>query len=160
MQKLSNAPIDLNPKHTQALRQLTDIFNEAARITDNKENTPVTRVNNTAVPRVQPPTPAPRVPTPANNSPSLQPSTSTDPTAPKVLATIPRVHQRTTRNNTPMPTIYEESRQALQRTKRRDKQTNNTAPQTTRPRQSIAQYRQQQEVIQQATPAKLPNVST
>jgi hypothetical protein len=30
MPKLSNAPIDLNPKHTQALRQLTEIFSEAA----------------------------------------------------------------------------------------------------------------------------------
>ena len=30
MPKLSNAPIDLNPKHTQALRPLTEIFSEAA----------------------------------------------------------------------------------------------------------------------------------
>ena len=30
IEKMSNAPIDLNPKHTQALRQLATIFNEAA----------------------------------------------------------------------------------------------------------------------------------
>jgi hypothetical protein len=131
MQKLSNAPIDLNQKHTQALRQLTEIFNEAVRIPGNKENTPVTRVNNTAVPRVNPSTPAPRVQTASDNSPILQPLTSTDPTAPRILATVPRVHQHHTRNNTPMSTIYEESHQALRRTKRREKPTNTTAPQTT-----------------------------
>jgi hypothetical protein len=77
MQKLSNAPIDLNPKHTAALRELTEIFNETARVTNNKENTPAPRVNN-ASPRVNPDTPVPRVQA-TNKTKPLQPSTSTNP---------------------------------------------------------------------------------
>ena len=126
MQKLTNAPIDLNPKHTEALRQLTSIFNEAARLADDKENSSAPRVHNTSVPRVNP-TPLPRVHT-ANKEKPLQPSTSTNSTSPKVLATTPRVHQRHTRNNTPMPTIHEESKQSLQRTRRREKVAESTSP--------------------------------
>jgi hypothetical protein len=112
MQTLSNAPIDLNPKHTQALRKLTEIFNEAARIDNaDKENNPPPRVN-TQPARVN--HPAPRV----------QPSTSHDPTSPKVLATQPRVHQRVTRQNTPMPTIFEETPRSLQRIRTRENKPN------------------------------------
>jgi hypothetical protein len=90
MQKLSNAPIDLNPKHTDALRKLTEIFNEAACVDDeNTENNP-----------------APRVKQPLTR---VQPSSSHDPTSPKVLTVQPRIHQRITRSNTPMPTIHEET---------------------------------------------------
>ena len=67
MQKLSNAPIDLNPKHTAALRELTEIFNETARVTKDKENTPSPRVNN-ASPRVNPDTPVTRVQATNNNN--------------------------------------------------------------------------------------------
>jgi hypothetical protein len=80
MQKLANAPIDLNPKHTQALWQLTEIFNEAARVSDNKENSPAPRVTNTSAPRVQ---------TTSDTANPLGPSTSTDPTAPQLLEQPP-----------------------------------------------------------------------
>ncbi len=69
MQKLSNAPIDLNPKHMDALRKLTEIFNEAACVDDeNTENNP-----------------APRVKQPLTR---VQPSSSHDPTSPKVLTVM------------------------------------------------------------------------
>jgi hypothetical protein len=69
MQKLSNAPIDLNPKHMDALRKLTEIFNEAACVDDeNTENNP-----------------APRVKQPLTR---VQPASSHDPTSPQVLTVI------------------------------------------------------------------------
>jgi hypothetical protein len=69
MQKLSNAPIDLNPKHMDALRKLTEIFNEAACVDDeNTENNP-----------------APRVKQPLTR---VQPASSHDPTSPKVLTVM------------------------------------------------------------------------
>jgi hypothetical protein len=73
MQKLTNAPIDLNPKHTEALRQLTEIFNEAARLANDKENSPAPRVHNAAAPRVNPTTSVPRVQTTKKNHCSRQP---------------------------------------------------------------------------------------
>ena len=40
MNQLSKAPINLNPKHTNALHKLTEKFNEAAHIdSSNKETT-------------------------------------------------------------------------------------------------------------------------
>jgi hypothetical protein len=147
MQQLTNAPIDLNPKHIDALRKLTDIFNEAARVTDtDKENMPAPRVNS----------PAPRVQQPA---PRVLPTTSHDPTAPKVIAAQPRIHQRVTRRNNPMPMIHEESPRSLQRTRTRENKNKAPPVLTARPRRTIAQaqYKQKQAALNRATPTKYPS---
>jgi hypothetical protein len=76
------APVDLEPRHNQALCDLSNIFNQ---------NIKHTSEGAVKVPRV------------AN-----EPSTSHNATAPRVLRTTPRIHQCQTRNNTPvLPTIVE-----------------------------------------------------
>jgi len=76
------APFDLTPKHTAALRQLANIFQEAAGIKKDGNKYP---------------------------QPRVQTSTSSNHTSPRVIATKPQVHQQLTRNNQPMPTITEEA---------------------------------------------------
>eukprot|EP00956_Cyclotella_meneghiniana_P031406 scaffold82313_cov39-Cyclotella_meneghiniana.AAC.3 len=132
IKNLNSAPIDLNPKYTAALRQLAEIFKDIVVEKDDiTEEQPVPRVNNTPVPRVN------------------TPSTSHDPTAPRVLRAQPRVHQRKTRNNTPIPTIHEESKQAMQRTRRRvNRQANkenasSEANQQKKKKRTIAEYQRQ-----------------
>lgn len=87
-----------------------------------------------------------------------QPSTSHNPISPRVIATQPLVRQRRTRSNTPMPTIHEETTQALQRIHTRDNKNKPVHEPIARPRRTIAQYKQQQATITQATPTKLPDV--
>jgi hypothetical protein len=84
--KHSKAPINLDHSHTSALRQLTEIFHTLETVNEEKDTPP--RVHGQ----------------PAR----VQPSTSHDATAPRVVAQQPRVHQRTTRANKPMPAIAEE----------------------------------------------------
>eukprot|EP00956_Cyclotella_meneghiniana_P018824 scaffold31709_cov41-Cyclotella_meneghiniana.AAC.14 len=70
IKNLINAPIDLNPKYTAALRQLADIFKDTVVEKDEtteEQSVPRVRVNNTPVPRVN------------------TPSTSHNPKAPRVL---------------------------------------------------------------------------
>ncbi|KAL7503323.1 hypothetical protein ACHAXN_001123 [Cyclotella atomus] len=79
-----NAPIDLEPRHSQALRDLSNIFQQSIKQTSEGEGE------------------SPRVAT--------EPSTSHNTTAPRVVQLAPRIHQRTTRRNTPiLPTIQEET---------------------------------------------------
>jgi hypothetical protein len=79
-----NAPIDLEPRHNQALRDLSNIFQQSVKQTSEGDGK------------------SPRVAT--------EPSTSHDTTAPRVLRLAPRIHQRRTRSNTPfLPTIQEEA---------------------------------------------------
>ena len=81
-----NAPVNLEPVHNQALRDLASIFDQT--VTDNKH-------------------------TSEGEQSTITPSTSHDTTAPRVLRTKPRVHQRITRRNTPfLPTIEEEASKA------------------------------------------------
>jgi hypothetical protein len=80
-----NAPVDLEPRHNQALRDLSNIFQDAV-----KKSAPISKGDENTPPRV------------AN-----QPSTSNDTTSPRVVRATPRLHQRITRNNSPMPTIKE-----------------------------------------------------
>jgi hypothetical protein len=84
--KHSKAPINLEPNHTAALRELAAIFDTVTKVTDD-DNEPAPRVKASAL--------------------RVQPSTSHDATSPRVIAQQPQVHQRTTRRNTPMPTIHE-----------------------------------------------------
>jgi hypothetical protein len=84
--KHSKAPINLDHSHTSALRQLTEIFHTLETVNEEKDTPP-------------------RVP---GQPTRVQPSTSHDATAPRVVAQQPRVHQRTTRANKPMPAIAEE----------------------------------------------------
>jgi hypothetical protein len=156
IEKMSNAPIDLNPKHTQALRQLATIFNEAARVDEDKENTTPPRVNKSAEQMINTSNSAPRVNNNTTASKTTQPSTSFDATSPRVLRLQPRVHERTTRNNTPMPTIHEESKQALQRTHQREKPTPQPKPIHNRPRRTIAQYQRAKAIVENNTPDRLP----
>ena len=96
IQTLSKAPIDLNPQHTTALRQLADIFNSATQ-NDNsttRSSQMQTMQTHASATRVNTHAPVPRVNTP---------STSADPTAPKTLLSQHHIHQRHTRNNMPMP---------------------------------------------------------
>jgi hypothetical protein len=82
------APVDLKPHHNQALRDLSNIFQDAVKksapISEGEENTP------------------PRV---AN-----QPSTSNDTKSPRVVRALPRLHQCITRNKSPLPPIKEVER--------------------------------------------------
>eukprot|EP00956_Cyclotella_meneghiniana_P007360 scaffold10022_cov21-Cyclotella_meneghiniana.AAC.1 len=80
-----HAPIDLMPKHTEALRQLVEIF---------KDTTAAGEVQSTPAPRVS------------------APSSSIDATNPERLRNQPRIHSRVTRRNTPMPTVMEETFEA------------------------------------------------
>jgi hypothetical protein len=88
--KNSKAPINLEPRHTEALRQLADIFNQVTKVDEEKENTAPPRVNKHAPPRV-------------NNSQS-----------PRVAAPK-RVHLRRTRNN--IPPIAEEEEGSIEEIK-------------------------------------------
>jgi hypothetical protein len=84
-------PFNLTARHTEALCQLANIFEEAAGI--DKE------IKNNSFPWVM-----------RNNSQQLrvEPSTSHNPTSPRVHSAQARVHQRHTGNNKPIPTIQEE----------------------------------------------------
>ena len=149
IKNLKKTPIDLKPRFTAALRQLSSIFNES--IDEEQEEQPVPRVpTNNSAPRVATNNSAPRVSTP---------STSHNPTSPRVLAKQPRIHQRQTRRNTPMPVIHEESPQAMQRIRTRDnksnKQPQQAQQQQVRPRRSIANYQRQKAAIISVTPEKL-----
>jgi hypothetical protein len=70
-----NAPINLKPRHNQALRDLLTIFQSSIKQTSEGEAE------------------SPRV--------ASEPSTSHDATAPRVIRLAPRIHQRQTRHNTP-----------------------------------------------------------
>jgi hypothetical protein len=85
----SKAPLNLEPKHTELLRQLADIFQEAIPKEGNANDSPPPRV--------------------------YTPSTSHDATAPRVVAKQPRIHQRITDRNKPIiePVIEEEEEEAL-----------------------------------------------
>jgi hypothetical protein len=76
-----NAPINLNPMHNQALRNLSNIFQEATPTSEGEDQPP--RVD-------------------------VSPSTSFDATAPRVVRLAPRVHQRTTRANKPFLPVLQE----------------------------------------------------
>ena len=80
-------------KYAKVLKQLTNIL----------KHRPPQRVVPGAPQRVN-------VPSTSNNSPQRvgTPSTSNDPTAPRNTKTSRQIHQRHTRNNTPMETIPEE----------------------------------------------------
>jgi hypothetical protein len=71
-----HAPIDLEPRHNQALRDLANIFQTTIKQTSEGDGSPA-RVDN-------------------------EPSTSNDTTAPSVVRLAPRIHQRQTRRNTPV----------------------------------------------------------
>ena len=70
IKNLKKAPIDLNPRYTSALRQLATIFEETTVETEEA-------TDNQAVPRVHSDKQVPRV---------HEPSTSHNPTSPRVLA--------------------------------------------------------------------------
>jgi hypothetical protein len=113
------APINLEPRHTKALRQLADIFNQVTKVNeDHKENTEPPRVNNSGPPRVQ-------------NGPSLRVKNNDE--HPRVAAPK-RVHLRQTRNNIP-PIAEEEHESPIEIV-----QPPVPKPTTTRPRQTIAEY--------------------
>ena len=84
---------DLKCKHASVIDQLTAIL----------ENRPVPRVDTRASPRVDTYSP-PRV--------AGEATTSTNLTDPKTVRSTRYVHQRQTRNNTPMPTIEEATAEA------------------------------------------------
>ena len=149
IQTLSKAPIDLNPQHMAALCQLADIFNSATQ-NDNsttRSSQMQTMQTHASATRVNTHAPVPRVNTP---------STSADPTASKTLLSQHHIHQRHTRNNMPMPTWFEESRQGHQRIRRCD-QHRQTSPIIHQPcpQNSISQYHSKQ-LAQQATPPPKP----
>ena len=73
------APINLEPKHNNALKTLAAIFHDTVK------NIQPSSEGEVASPRV-----------------NLQPSTSHDTTSPRTLRLITRIHQRKTRNNTPI----------------------------------------------------------
>ena len=73
------APIYLEPKHNDALKRLAVIFHDTVK------NIQPSSKGEAASPRV-----------------NLQPSTSHDTTSPRALRLITRIHQRKTRNNTPI----------------------------------------------------------
>jgi hypothetical protein len=78
------APIDLEPRHNQALQDLSNIFQQSIKQTSEGEGK------------------SPRV--------AVEPSTSHNTTAPRVVRLAPRIHQRRTRSNTHiLPTIQEEA---------------------------------------------------
>eukprot|EP00956_Cyclotella_meneghiniana_P042060 scaffold248342_cov55-Cyclotella_meneghiniana.AAC.1 len=92
IKNLINAPIDLNPKYTAALRQLADIFKDTVVEKDETtEEQSVPRVNNTPVQRVN------------------TPSTSHNPTAPRVLRAKPRKKKKRTIAE------YQRQRQAIEK---------------------------------------------
>jgi DNA primase len=123
------APINLQHKHTEELRQLADIFNQATTSQDEEE-------------------PSERV---------AKPSTSHDPTAQEVLRSQPRIHQRVTRRNTPMPEVIEESFENEVLEEKENIQPNPTPVQRVgRPRRTIAQYKRDKQLLQDATPAPFP----
>ena len=104
------APIDLTEKHTEALQKLAEIFDTSIRVDPEKENHKPPNRQTRRSPRVH------------NNSPARvpPPSTSHDATSPRVLRSQTQVHQRVTRQNKPMPVIFEESRRSLQRIRTRE----------------------------------------
>ena len=132
------APISLHHKHTEALRQLAEIF--ATAVGEDEQQLP--RVE-AAPPRVQP----------------NKPSTSVSPTMPETVKAIEQVHQKVMRRNTPMPeimetlpTIHEESPQSLARARRRERRTQPVEPPTPKIRRTIKQYQKAKEAVTTATP--------
>jgi hypothetical protein len=127
------APISLHHKHMEALRTLSEIFSHVAE-------------------EVQP---VPRVPT------ETTPSTSINPTNPATVRTTKIVHQRVTRRNTPMPeslpTIHEESKQSMERARRRERRANPVEPAPSRPKRTINQFQRDRVKVQEATPTLFPN---
>jgi hypothetical protein len=120
--KHQTAPIDLTTKHTEALRQLAEIFAEAA-CTANENSYELLRE---------------QVSNKVKKSNKL--STSHNATAPRVLNKQHRVHERTTRSNTPMPTIVEEPSLQMH-----PQQNNPSTPGTShQPRCTVAKYDNQQ----------------
>jgi hypothetical protein len=115
----SKAPLNLEPKHTEALRLLADIFQEAIPKEGNAVNTPPPRV--------------------------YTPSTSNDATAPRVVAKQPRIHQRVTRRNKPIiePVIKDEEEEILFEEVVQEKAIIQPVVPPTRPRRSIAKYREE-----------------
>ena len=86
----NKAPIDLNERHTTALRQLAELFNSMIGEDDGE--------NENAQP--------PRVIGDVNKK-TTEPSSSHDITAPRVVNQQKRIHQQTTCNNTPVSIIEE-----------------------------------------------------
>jgi hypothetical protein len=124
-----NAPIDLEPRHSQALRDLSNIFQQSIKQTSEGEGE------------------SPRVAT--------EPSTSHNTTAPRVVQLAPRIHQRTTRRNTPiLPTIQEETTPAPRTNKISQKHDARMAQ-----RQARAQRREEEEkAIKQAIKDNIQNI--
>ena len=122
------------PLKQNALKQLSDIFNEATgvqKVTDVPSNTSAPII--TAPPRVEKSnTSAPRV---GQNN---QPTGSCDATTPDNIRNKRYVHQRKTRRNTPMETIHEvdSAPEQLLNTTNNVPPINDTPKTTTTPRQS------------------------
>jgi hypothetical protein len=128
----SKAPLNLEPKHTEALRQLADIFQEAIPKEGNADNSPSLRVNT--------------------------PSTSHDATAPRVLAKQPRIHQRVTRRNKPIiePVIEQEEEDKIFEEIEQEAGKIQPVVPPTRPRRSIAKYREERLAATKANQALQP----
>ena len=127
------APISLHHKHTEALRKLAAIFAETIKEPEH------------ALPRVE--TTVPRV--------HSTPTTSYEPTAPRQLKQMKFVHQRVTRSNKPppaMPTIHEESKQSLERVRRRERRAQPVEPPPIRKQRTIREYQQAREMVKDTTP--------
>eukprot|EP00804_Cyclotella_cryptica_P011724 CCRYP_011330-RA/>CCRYP_011330-RA protein AED:0.54 eAED:0.38 QI:0/0/0/0.5/0/0/2/0/273 len=77
--------------------------------------------------------------------------------APKNLQAQQFIHQRHTRINSPMQTIFEESAQGIRRT-RQQKTTQSTPPPP--PRRSIAQYQRKHAATTTPSPSPVPNYIT
>eukprot|EP00804_Cyclotella_cryptica_P015695 CCRYP_018924-RA/>CCRYP_018924-RA protein AED:0.15 eAED:0.15 QI:0/-1/0/1/-1/1/1/0/1314 len=90
------APINLTPRHNDALRKLAKIFH-------------------TSVPTSEGEQASPRVTTP--------PATSHEATAPRVLRLTKLTHRKTTRRNQPMPTIKEKTKHTLKTERQVDART-------------------------------------
>ena len=86
----NKAPIDLNERHTAALRKLAQLFNSMTAVDDGENE-------NAQLPRV----------IGGGNKKTTEPSSSHDTTALRVVSQQKRIHQQTTRNNTPVSLIEE-----------------------------------------------------
>ena len=84
----NKAPIDLNKRHTTSLRQLAGLFNSMTTVDDGEKEI-------SQPPRVLR----------YGNKKTTEPSSSHDTTAPRVVDLQKRIHQRNTRNNTPVSLI-------------------------------------------------------
>eukprot|EP00956_Cyclotella_meneghiniana_P022012 scaffold40896_cov41-Cyclotella_meneghiniana.AAC.1 len=149
-----NAPIHLHEKHTAALRQLSEILQASD---PNKADEDI-------------PEPLPRV-----NAPSTSNDTS------EAIRVQPRIHQRHTRSNVPMPTVLEEEFEdeidiekenepprvkTAPRVKdpvvpthspprvRKPLQPVPVSPNMPRTRRTIAQYKKQMDALKKSTPNK------